>query len=70
MMASYAVNGFIMVFAFRVPFFLAKRIPALIRQRQMFSGLYDWCREEYEKHEITLDPDNPRDFLGSGPIWP
>ena len=63
MFTSFGVTGLLMLILFRIPFWLAKKIPHIIKIRNLYCSLFNWFREEYDKHEKTLDQDHPRDFM-------
>ena len=60
---QFGITGLVMVVAFRLPMFLATKIPALIKIRELYRKLFQWFRQESEEHEATFDGDNLRDFL-------
>ena len=62
---QFAITGLITVVAFRLPYFLATKIPAMIKVRELFGKLYQWFRDEAKEHEETFDAENHRDFLDS-----
>ena len=61
--ASFAVTGFVSVVAFRLPAWLAKKIPQLKSLRETYQKLFEWFDAEYKEHEQTFDENSPRDFL-------
>ena len=61
--ATFGVFGVTKVLAYKLPFWIGKKIPLMQKYRNLFTNLLTWFQNEYIEHEKTLDPDSPRDFL-------
>ena len=49
--------------AFRLPMWIGKKIQLMQRVKGIVKELFTWFRREYDEHEKTWEPDNPRHFL-------
>ena len=64
-MAQFSTAGIIQVLVFKLPLWLAKKIPAIEGMRDLHGNLFSWFWNEYKEHEDTYDEDNHRDFTDS-----